>query len=91
VANKHRRFDRHGNRLPLPVRVPGTDIFTLREIEGEGRCKLCKQHKRLFSYDDESGNFCRIKCWVTYCWKAYLHLLPTKREIEEVRTRRAQK
>jgi hypothetical protein len=56
---------------PVPVRIPGTREFTLREIEREAsRCTQCKSRPRtLFSYDDSCSPFCRIECWMRYLTK----------------------
>lgn len=56
---------------PVPVRIPGTREWTLREIERDARrCTQCKARPRtLYSYDDSCQPFCRIGCWMMYLVK----------------------
>lgn len=90
MASTAKRVNRWGESLPLPVWVAGTDKMTLRENEGEGDCKYCGSHKRtLYSYEDESTGFCNRSCWMSWVFEG--RGLATLREIEEVKTRRAQK
>lgn len=67
MAYKRPRYNVTGDRLPVAVRIPGTnDEWTLREIEAEATtCALCKKRPRtLYSYDDDCRPYCNIRCWI---------------------------
>ncbi len=66
MAYQRPRYNVRGERLPVAVRIPGTDEWTLREIEVEATsCAFCKKRPRTFySYDDDCRPYCNIKCWM---------------------------
>lgn len=59
------------DRQPVPVRIPGTRDWTLREIEHDAtKCQQCKSRPRtLYSYDESGSPFCRIECWMKFLMK----------------------
>ncbi len=55
------------NKLPVRVRIPGTDYFVWREAEGEKQCAHCRATRScLFSYDDSCKPFCNIRHWMMH-------------------------
>lgn len=64
------RHNQMGGRMPLTVFVPGTKRKTMREIEGEGSCKYCKEQKKtLYSYEDSGEAFCNRSCWIVWMFE----------------------
>lgn len=84
MSTSHRtgpRTNYLGGRMPLTVFVAGTRRKTKREIEGEGRCKYCREKKKtLYSYEDSGEPFCNRSCWTTWMFEGR----QTKRFLREI-------
>lgn len=86
MAYKRPRYNVRGERLPVAVRIPGTDDeWTLREIEATAHsCAHCKRSPRtLYSYDDTCKAFCNIRCWMKALTREFISLKRRREAAEQ--------